>query len=323
MRKALATLYPATNIERDAWILSRRPERNLLDPLRPYSYFVEDECSASGEVVPIATVLLTNRECPWRCLMCDLWRNTLTRSVPVGAIPAQITYALHRLPPAREIKLYNSGSFFDVHAIPPEDYPAIARQVETFQRVIVECHPSLVGENCLRFRDRLSGRMEIAMGLETVHSETLALLNKKMTTEDFAVAAERLKSYDIDLRVFILVQPPFMTAEESLHWAERSIDFAFDCGATVATLIPTRGGNGAMDELADAGSFAPPRLATLEKAAEYGLAQRRGRVFVDLWDIDAKSACPDCQELRLTRLSRMNLKQIIPQPVSCSKCEAD
>ena len=60
--------------------------------------------------------------------MCDLWKNTLTETVPVGAIPAQIEYALARLPAARVIKLYNSGSFFDPRAIPVADYPAIARR---------------------------------------------------------------------------------------------------------------------------------------------------------------------------------------------------
>ncbi len=58
--------------------------------------------------------------------MCDLWRNTLTETVPRGAIPQQIDYALAQLPAARQIKLYNSGSFFDKQAIPPEDYEAIA-----------------------------------------------------------------------------------------------------------------------------------------------------------------------------------------------------
>jgi uncharacterized Fe-S cluster-containing MiaB family protein len=86
--------YPETTAERDAWILARRPQRNALHPWRPWAFFVEEERSASGEIVPVATVFLTNRECPWRCLMCDLWRNTLTDVTPARAIPAQIDYAL-------------------------------------------------------------------------------------------------------------------------------------------------------------------------------------------------------------------------------------
>ena len=37
---------------------------------------------------PTAVVFLTNRECPFRCVMCDLWMNTLDETVPRGAIAA-------------------------------------------------------------------------------------------------------------------------------------------------------------------------------------------------------------------------------------------
>jgi radical SAM enzyme (TIGR01210 family) len=295
--------YPEQPAARDQWILARRPARESLDPLRPWAFFVEDECSKDGKVVPVATIFLTNRECPWRCLMCDLWKNTLTETVPAGAIPAQIDYALDRLPAARQIKLYNSGSFFDPRAIPPEDYHAIAGRVKSFERVIVENHPTLIGESALRFRDMLQGSLEVAMGLETVHPEILPRLNKRMTLPQFAGAADFLRNNGIDLRVFILVKPPFMVEEDAIEWAARSIDFAFDCGATAITLIPTRSGNGAMEDLTSAGDFSPPGLKTLEDSFEYGLALRRGRVFVDLWDVQSDN--PE----RLERLRAMNLSQ--------------
>ena len=314
--------YPTSPTDRDHWILTQRTQRNQLDPQRPYALLVEEEYSAEKEVVPVATLFLTNRECPWRCLMCDLWKNTLTETVPIGAIPAQIDYALHQLPPARQIKLYSSGSFFDPRAIPIEDHAAIAARVATFERVIVECHPSLIGQTCSQFKSKLSNKLEVAMGLETVHPEILAKLNKRMTTDDFAKAADFLHTNNIDLRVFILVKPPFMREEESVEWAARSLDFAFDCGATAATLIPTRAGNGAMETLEATGDFSPPRLATLEAAATYGLALNRGRVFADLWDLNPATSCPHCHEARVNRLRTMNLQQIIPAPISCAHCEA-
>src|SRR5688500_18615396 len=107
--------------------------RAELNPWQPHAFWTEGERSESGEIVSVATLLLTNRECPWKCLICDLWRHTLTESVPPGAIPQQIDRALSELPPARQIKLYNSGSFFDKTAIPPEDYEAIAAQVQGFE----------------------------------------------------------------------------------------------------------------------------------------------------------------------------------------------
>jgi radical SAM enzyme (TIGR01210 family) len=319
----LATSYPANAAERTAWILSRRPERSHVDPLQPYGFLVEDERAASGEIVQVATVFLTNRECPWRCLMCDLWRNTLAENVPVGAIPAQIDYALQRLAPACQIKLYNSGSFFDPKAIPTEDHPAIAARMTAFERVIVECHPALVGDACFRFRDRLAGELEVAMGLETVHREILERLNKRMTIGHFEDAAHRLRKNNVDLRVFILVKPPFMKEDEALEWAVRSLEFAFQCGATAATLIPTRGGNGAMDELARAGEFSPPSLATLEAATAHGIRMAKGRVFADLWDVRTSSPCPSCYNLRIARLQAMNLQQFILPSIECERCGGD
>jgi radical SAM enzyme (TIGR01210 family) len=318
MKSLLPSAYPERAAERDAWILSRRPAREHLDPYLPYEYFVEDECASDGTIEPVATVFLTNRECPFRCLMCDLWRNTLTEAVPVGAIPAQIDHALHRLPPARQLKLYNSGSFFDAQAIPPSDYAAIAQRAGRFERLIVENHPALVGDACLRFRDLLGVTLEIAMGLETVHPEVLAGLNKRMTLDQFSVAANFLRGNGIDLRVFILVQPPLMAPAEALRWAQRSLEFAMDHGATAATLIPTRAGNGAMETLAANGQFAAPALHILESAMEYGLRLKAGRVFADLWGLAL--SCTDCHTQRVARLRQMNLQQVVLDRVACARC---
>jgi hypothetical protein len=282
-----------------------------VNPLRPYRFFAEAERSGNGEIVSVNTLFLTNRQCPWRCVMCDLWKNTLTETVPIGAIPTQIDYGLAHLPISPCIKLYNSGSFFDPRAIPLADYPAIAARLQTFERVIVESHPALIDKNCLRFRDMIPGRLEVAMGLETVHPGILPRLNKGMTLEQFSSAAEVLRKNGIDLRVFILVQPPFLDEGEAVHWAERSLDFAFECGATVAALIPTRGGK----QL--------PSIATLEASLEYGVGQASRRVlraFADLWDLEQFSTCPACFEARSARLKQMNLKQVIPDQVDCQEC---
>ncbi len=252
--------------------------------------------------------------------MCDLWKSTRTETVPPGAIPAQIREALGRLPPARQIKLYNAGSFFDARAIPPEDHAEIAALVSPFERVIVESHPALVGDPCRAFRDRLAGRLEVAMGLETIHPEILPRLNKRMTLEGFRRAADFLRESAIALRAFVLVGLPFAAEEEALDWARRSVEFAFDCGAGVVALIPTRAGNGALDALALRGDFAPPRLSSLEAALEFGLGLGRGRVFADLWDLERLRRCGDCFPARAARLGRMNLGQAVLPGVSCAAC---
>lgn len=308
--------YPSDAAERDAWILGRRVgvPRVPLDPRRPFAWLAEEETDAAGRLRPGLTLFLTNRECPWRCLMCDLWRYTLTTRVQEGDIPAQMDVALAEAaagsPRAHWIKLYNAGSFFDPGAIPPADWSAIVARTRGIPRVIVENHPALTDRRLLPFRDALDGaQLEVAMGLETAHPEVLERLNKRITRESFQRAAEFLGGAGVELRVFVLIRPPFLEEAAALEWACRSIDFAFDCGAKVVSLIPTRPGNGAMEALAAQGDFSSPSLATVEAVHRYGLACRRGRVFVDLWDLEKAVSDPAGAAQSRARLTEMNRRQ--------------
>jgi hypothetical protein len=315
------SVFPAR--DRTAWITAQRPPRPAaLDPFKPHGFFFEEERAASGQVVSSATILLTNKECPWRCLMCDLWKNTTTQTVPPGAIPRQIDYALLQLRSRPEqIKLYNSGSFFDPAAIPPADYPAIARIIAFAKQVVVESHPRLVGEKALRFHNLVLGSLEMAMGLETVHPQVLPRLNKKFELMHFSNAAAFLRRNGIAVRAFVLVKPPFLDEAEGLEWAVKSAAFAFSCGATVVSLIPTRPGNGALERLMATGEFSPPRLATLEKALELALeVGGDGRIFADTWDLAQFLHCPACFEKRRQRIHAMNLSQRIPPAINCPAC---
>jgi uncharacterized Fe-S cluster-containing MiaB family protein len=141
-------------------IISRRG-KNSVDPYKPYAWLVEKERTASGKIKDTAIIFLTNKECPYHCLMCDLWKNTTDETVPVGAIPSQIEWALKQLPSAQHLKLYNSGSFFDPKAIPEEDYRSIAELIGHFETVIVVSHPRLINGRCLKFRDMLIPELQV------------------------------------------------------------------------------------------------------------------------------------------------------------------
>jgi len=302
----------------DRWIVSSRGRKNAVDPQKPYSWLVEKECTASGRIEDTAIIFLTNRECSFHCLMCDLWKNTTNRSVPVGAIPDQIEWALEQIPDVKHLKLYNSGSFFDERAIPAEDYKRIASLVSSFETVIVESHPRLINEKCLLFRDMLKPDLQIAVGLETVHPDILPKLNKQMTLDDFRNSISYLTQHGILSRAFVLLRPPFLSESEGIYWAERSIDFAFSVGVECCTVIPVRAGNGAMDLLMGKGHFAPPDIHSLEAVLEYGIRLNAGRVFADVWDSGLFSSCKKCIDQRTNRLIAMNLSQKIINQVKCT-----
>ncbi len=296
-----------------------RPHKEEVDVNKPYLYLHEEEVQFDGALKTVNTVFLTNKECPFKCVMCDLWRHTLDQPTPIGAIPRQIEYALKRLPKSSVIKLYNSGNFFDVQAIPVDDYEKIANLLRDFDHVVVENHPKLIGSKISDFKSMLSGTFEVAMGLETIHPVVMPKLNKQITKENFRTAVSFLRDLDIIVRAFILLNPPFLkSVEENREWCLKSVKFAFDAGVSACSIIPTRGGNGIMDHFEEVGDFIPPKLEELETVYADSLRLQKGLVFCDLWDLEKFSDCKTCFNERKRRLETMNLTQKVVPEIDCN-----
>ncbi len=240
---------------------------------------------------PALAIFLAGAECPFRCVFCDLWRETLDGPTPPGAIARQVEIALRELGGPGDldgsgagsgrraapgelnetvVKLYNASNFFDPRAVPEEDLWAVAALLAPARRVVVECHPRLIldgregrgGDLCRRFAGALAGdagggaELEVAMGLETVHPEAFPRLDKGMALEDFGAAAARLREMGVLVRAFVLVGAPFVPPEEAVTWAVRSVEHALAAGATHVSLIPVRvdDGTGGPDRADRAGS---------------------------------------------------------------------
>lgn len=310
-----------------AAIRSLRGPREAVDAFRPQTVFDEIETASAGVGVAARVMLLTGAECRFTCSMCDLWRHTLAGPTPAGSLPVQIREGLARPvadgQPPRWIKLYNSSNFFDSRSVPADDLPAIASLVAAFERVVVENHPRLLGDGVARFRDRLTGRLEVAMGLETVHPEALAGLNKQMTLNDFQAACDWLRSEGIDARAFVLLGTPGVSPEEAVDWCLRSVAFAITCGVRHVSIVPLRAGNGWVDRQLATGTLAIPAAGELEAAAAeaFALPRPAGRVITtDLWDFEQLSgSCHACRGPRRERIALMNRAQAVVSlpPLSC------
>ncbi len=282
----------------------------------PLDTLIEREASTpGGESVDVLTVLLRGSECPFRCLMCDLWKSTHSVPTPIGALPAQLESALDQCSQAPWIKLYNASNFFAPVNVPTADLPRLAQLLHPFRRIIVENHPRLLTPEIERFSESLPGRLEIAMGLETIHPEVLPALNKNMQLDDFAKACHWLQQRQIDIRAFVLLRPPGLSESEGVDWCSRSIDYAVDHGCRHVSIIPVRSGNGAIEELQRRGQFQPPLAASLELVLERYASHPNAVVTADLWDWDGLvGLCPQCRDARKARLGRMNMQQCVLAP---------
>lgn len=314
-----------SSIGPDAVRAVRGPRAEVSDHL-PVAAFEELEVASAGRTVRCRVAILSGAECRFTCSMCDLWRHSLDRPTEQGRLPRQILSAIvdEPSPPAEWLKLYNGSNFFDARSVPEADLPVIADLCRTRQRVIVENHPRLVGDAVWRFRDRLVGSLEVAMGLETIHPTILPRLEKRMTIDDFAAATDRLRRERIDVRAFVLLGLPWATAEESFEWCVRSVGFARSIGVRHVSIVPTRTGNGYLDHLEREGAFERPTASLVERAFRAALGAEAPTdlaaasvVTLDLWDWQSLAGhCDRCREPRRSQLSAMARSQ---RPVAAER----
>ena len=285
---------------------------------------VEEERRPDGKIEQALTVFLTGAECPFTCSFCDLWQWTIDGPTPPGALTSQLESVLQALdrPVPDRLKIYNASNFFDQRAVPSEDLLGIARLANSFAAVTVESHANTIGANTLAFARQIPGRLEVAVGLETIHPVAAAHLNKRLDLARFDSATRFLSENGVDLRVFVLLGAPYVPAEESIAWTVRSVEYAVEQGASVVSIIPVRGGNGEMERLKALGQFTPPTLLQLEDALDGCLQFTSAVVIADLWDVERLSACEHCRAERVERLRRMNVSGRPEPRIFCSVCGA-
>lgn len=308
--------------EADRRIRSLRGPKPAVDPWTAHGSVLEPERRPDGRIEQTLTIFLAGAECPFTCAFCDLWRFTIDGPTPEGALPRQIEDALRAHEGTRidRVKLYNASNFFDVRAVPRDDVPRIAELCAPLAGVTVESHVNTIGPRVLEFARALAGRLEIAVGLETIHPVAVRHLNKRLDLARFDEAARWLAAHDVDLRAFVLLGAPYVPAAECVDWTVRAVQHAVTAGAALVSIIPVRGGNGEMERLAMLGQFTPPTLRQLEAALEQCMSLGESVVTADLWDIDRLAACDDCCGVRVERLWRMNSSGRAEPPVRCSTC---
>ena len=309
----------------DRRIRSLRPPKARVDAHAAHGSVLEDERRPSGKIEQALTVFLTGAECPFTCSFCDLWQWTLDGPTPPGALARQLESVLdaHDGRTPDRLKLYNASNFFDQRAVPAEDVLGIAKLAALFAAITVESHANTIGAKTLEFARRIPGRLEVAVGLETIHPVAAAHLNKRLELARFDSAARFLSDNGIDLRVFVLLGAAYVPVGETVAWTVRTVEYAVERGASVVSIIPVRGGNGELERLQGLGHFTAPALSQLEEALDLSLQFTSAAVTADLWDVDRVTACEHCRAGRVNRLRRMNISGHAESRVSCDFCGAE
>ena len=308
----------------DRQIRSLRPPKSYVDPYKAHGSLLEEERRPDGRIERTLTVFLAGAECPFTCSFCDLWRLTIDGPTPPGALTRQLRTVIEALDCSQldRLKLYNASNFFDRRAVPSEDLEGIAKLASLFTAVTVESHVNTIGAPTFEFARQIPGRLEVAIGLETIHPLARTHLNKHLDLARFDQTAGLLLANGIDLRVFVLLGAPYVRPEESVDWTVRTVEYAAERGASVVSIIPVRRGNGEIERLKAIGHFNPATLSQLEEALDRCLRITSAVATADIWDVERLPACDQCKPERIERLRRLNVTGRAEPGIACGSCGA-
>jgi len=205
---------------------------NQLD--KPISFWIKEERLLKGKGKEF-TIILRTKGCSWAlgetggCSMCGYIQDSYLEDMDPNHIINQFEYALQmkleEMYGSKEdfiIKIFNSGSFFDENEISghvrEHIYKKIA-DIENVKEVVLETRVEFISKEMLEIlHQNLKNKyIEIAIGLETVNDYIRNhYVNKGLLYEDFIKKLELLKEYNIGIRVYLLLKPPFLNEQGAI-----------------------------------------------------------------------------------------------------------
>jgi radical SAM enzyme (TIGR01210 family) len=247
----------------------------------PVNMWTEDEALGPDRVRAFVAILRT-RGCYWAdvkgCSMCGYAKDTLGRSASPEELTNQLDRVLARYQGEPYVKFYTSGSFLDDREVDPGSRERIAKAFAgRARRLLFETLPEFAVDAAVGpVRDAFGGEVEVAMGLESAQPEVLGrLINKGEPPSEYLAAADRLRSFGVRPKAYLLLKPPYLTEAESVADVVRSVGVAqsrFDA----ISVNPVHIQNGTVVEwLFRRGRYRPPWLWSLVDAMRAG-AQIRG-----------------------------------------------
>jgi radical SAM enzyme (TIGR01210 family) len=247
---------------------------------RYVNLWTEAEAIGPGRV-PAFVVILRTRGCYWAdlkgCTMCGYARDTLGRSATPAELARQLEGVLRAYRDQPYVKIYTSGSFLDDREVDPASRAAIVGAFSgRARRLLFETLPEFATSATLApLRERFSGDLEVALGLESTQPEILRrFVNKGSPPSDYFAAAERVRALGIRTKAYLLLKPPYLTEREAIEDAVRSVELAAPRFDTISVNPVHIQGGTVVEWLFQRHRYRPPWLWSLVEVLRRGAAVR-------------------------------------------------
>jgi len=278
--------------------------RGLLDPCPDYG--PDGPCPRSIIAVP-------SRGCRFAgdprttCTHCaafasQLLAEDLSTADIIGQCAAQLDSLDGNLAPV--VCLYVNGNFLDPGELDNDARRGILDLVNEHagvRRITIECRPELVTLDALRdVQAQVPDReIEVGLGYDSASEAVRELcLNKPVPPGCLQAAIGTLHRAGMRALVYASVKPPFLSEEEAVADAVRTVNHAFDLGADAVSLEPVTVQRGTLvDLLYERDAYAPASLwdivSVVKQTHHRGTIKVGGEVF-DPAPVAAPANCGRC-----------------------------
>ncbi len=256
-------------------------------------------------------LLLPGGGCAWAkksggCYMCGFSRST-RRKIP-SAFFLKFAYFLGwrivKKESVSNLTIFNGGSFLNNEEIPLDFQIYIARKVaenSRLEQLMIESRPEFVTPEKIQLLQKtLSGKtLQVGIGLE-VQDDRIRnrCVHKGFSRRDYEKTVRFLKERKARVLTYVFLKPIYLTEQEAIDEAIRTIKYAFEVGSDTVALECALVQEGTkLCELYQQGQYRPPWLwSVLEVVRE---SYHLGYVHVGrFWDepppIDGPRNCDSC-----------------------------
>ncbi len=300
---------------------------------RPISFWIKED-RLREEIGKEFTIILRSKGCSWGasehggCSMCGYYLDAVNEEVSTTQLINQFDYAYNNKineikqdPHNYIFKIYNSGSFLDENEIPQEArnyiYEKISK-VEKFKEFVIESRLEYITveklEEIREFFDKKY--LEIAIGLETVDDYIRNnYINKGVVFKDFKSTLQRLKEYNIGVRVYLLLKPPFMNEQAAIDDCSQSIKKLVELNVNSISINPLNIQKGTLAEyLWFQNRYRPPWFYSLFKCLKKSLTQenlKNLRILSDPSGAGTKRGIHNCLKRECEISAKERLKHFV------------
>lgn len=288
----------------------------------PFSYVDEVFDIKKNKRVPRWVLLLPGSGCSWAkesggCYMCGFKTkiDRVNHGKQASTVKLMTIYRLGKLLISEEspriLTIYNGGNFFNEEEIPLSVQQEISRDVAkspSIETLLVESRPEFITEEKIKsLTSFLNGKkLKVGIGLESVTDYVRdKCIHKGFSREDYETSVEILKANGTEILTYIFLKPLYLTEQESIEEAIKTIKYAFFIGSNEIALESAFIQEGTkMEEFYLQGKFQPPRLWSIIEVAKR--TSHLGPIHIGGFEdepppLDVPHNCERCSE-RITNL---------------------